>query len=76
MALSLSDFTPGRTGLPCSVATVLQALSEADRKVLLAVLSDPGVQHAAISRVLNAEGHKASSLQVGRHRRRECRCAS
>lgn len=62
-------------GLRCGVERLMEKLESGDRKVLQAALDDRDVEHAAIVRVLKAEGHKLSALTVGRHRNGECRCA-
>ena len=58
----------------CGVTKVLGSLSDADRKVLEAALADPDVTHAAIERVLAAEGIELPQGTVRRHRNGECAC--
>ena len=58
----------------CGVTKVLGSLSDADRKVLEAALADPDVTHAAIERVLAAEGIELPQGTVRRHRHGECAC--
>lgn len=63
-----------RKGPPCTMRTVLEALSDEDRGALEAALTDMTQPHAHIYRVLRENGVEISINTVHRHRRGECAC--
>lgn len=81
MGLSLDAFTAEskpRKGPRCTVGKLIEAMSPADAKVLTDALaaSVDDITHAAITRVLRAEGHSFDASTIGRHRKGECACAT
>lgn len=67
---------PAVVGKPrCSVAVVLDDLSDEDRQTLLDLLGDPLIAHTRISRSLRAIGVDIGETVIGRHRNHRCRCA-
>lgn len=77
--MPLSDHDPRSTntrGLACSVGVLLTDLPEPDRDTLAAWLDDVSMTQTGIWKALKAEGYDCSQQQIGRHRRRECRCAT
>ena len=66
-------------GLPCSVAIVLEALSDEDAQALRDALAVPkgdpnrlSAQH--ISDLLREEGHRVPQKSLELHRKGACRC--
>lgn len=66
-----------RPALPrCTVAVVLDDLSEPERTELVAALSDPVTYtHSAITRVLTRRGYDMHDKRVANHRKGTCACA-
>jgi hypothetical protein len=68
-------------GLPCSVAIVLEVLSDKDAQALRDALAVPkgnpnrlSAQH--ISDLLNEEGHRVPQKSLELHRKGACRCGA
>ncbi len=61
-------------GHKCVVGRMLDALPDADRKVLLAALDDIRFTGTEIHRAVIAEGFRMSYMTLLRHRRGECFC--
>lgn len=59
----------------CSVAVLMDSLSDTDRKDLEKALADPGIPHTAITRALNKRGCNMHDKRLAAHRRGECACA-
>ena len=78
MGLSLDAFAAEsvRRGPTCSVSALVASLPPKDASVLTDALSNVSITHAAIARVLKAEGHPIDASTVGRHRKRECACGA
>lgn len=65
-----------RTGTPCTVGTILNAMSKEDAKTLREALADPSIKGTAIWRALSGRGYKINEGTVTRHRRKGCTCGS
>lgn len=63
-----------KTGMPCSVAAVLEALSPKEAAILRDWLGSPEWTARSIFEALLVEGHQVGLQTIGRHRRGECRC--
>jgi hypothetical protein len=65
-------------GPPCSVARLLERLSEEDRKVVETILDQKadgqGISNRKLHEILVGEGHVVSYHSLGSHRRKQCRC--
>jgi hypothetical protein len=65
-------------GPPCSVARLLERLSEEDREAVQEILSrkadGQGISNRKLHEILIGEGHVVSYHSLGSHRRRQCRC--
>lgn len=62
-----------RKGLPCGVATVLDALDAADRADLRTLLESE-VAGVHIARALTNRGHEIKGHTIQRHRHGDCAC--
>lgn len=73
----LADIQRESAGTPrrCSVADLMDSMSEPDAKDLADALGDPSIPHTAITRALNKRGHDMHDKRVAAHRRGECACA-
>lgn len=73
----LADIQSESAGTPrrCSVADLLDSMTDADAKDLESALADPAIPHTAITRALNKRGHDMHDKRVAAHRRGECACA-
>jgi hypothetical protein len=77
--MPLADHDPrstGTRGFPCSVKVLLTEMPEHDRNTFAAWLDDVSMTQGGIWKALKSEGYDCSQQQIGRHRRRECRCAT
>lgn len=59
---------------PCAYMIMVNAMPEADQKVLAQAWAD-GVSQRTILRVLRAEGYKTSNEAIMAHRTGACKCA-
>jgi len=80
MSLAARSKTPptlAQPGTPCSVGRLLAELPKAEAGGLREMLDAPWRvwPHSEIEKALEAEGHRFGQGQVGRHRRKTCRCA-
>lgn len=66
------DLFAKRTSLICTVCSMLAKLTDEERAALNAIMADPNVQGAAISRVLLSNGIDIKAGVLQRHRRKEC----
>jgi hypothetical protein len=72
-AIAATAATPNRA--QCSIAKLLEgALTKANAQDLRDALANQDLPSAAISRGLDAVGHRVSALTVQRHRRGSCAC--
>ena len=78
MALSIEEFTAASSPrrAVCSVAKILGVLDAKDRAVLTDAMRNPNVTHAAVAKVLCANGHDVRQSTVSRHRGGGCACGS
>lgn len=78
MSLAKRSSTPNGTihGGPCSVALLLETLDKAEAKALQKILDSPWRvwPHLRVEAELRDEGLVVGQGQVGKHRRRACRC--
>lgn len=74
LAQQLANIPVTRKGPRCGLAILLEQLSDADREALIAALADERATGPFISRTLNSNGHRITTNQIGRHRRKECAC--
>jgi hypothetical protein len=62
-------------GPRCTVARLLDELTEQDRATFLLALNDPDISDAALYRALENDGHTVARLPaLGKHRRGQCNC--
>lgn len=76
--MGLAEHTPSKrrpTGMPCSVQSLLDSLSESDRAELNSWLSS-GFSQEAIFKALKDAGHVVGKQTINRHRSQSCRCFS
>lgn len=76
-----ANLTGSRQGMPCSVATLLEELDAtkpSEAEALRMMLDSPWRVwgHTAIEEALEAEGYSVGTGQIGKHRRKRCRCRS
>lgn len=78
MSLAKRATTPIKAihGIPCSVGELLASLDKAEAKALQVMLAAPWRMwpHNHIEQALWDEGHAVGQGQVGKHRRKGCRC--
>lgn len=74
--MALADRNPKAKppGKPCSVNALLTTMPGDDATALTTWLNDVTVTESGIWQALASEGYTCSRQQIGRHRRRECRC--
>jgi hypothetical protein len=70
----LENLTPGTRQYPCKIRTILQELSDADRKVLVEALESPLWNNSALTTALNERGLKVSRYSVDSHTGKRCSC--
>ena len=56
----------------CSVCTLVERLTKEESKILKEKLSNASITHAALGKVLKANGHNITDGTLGRHRRGDC----
>lgn len=56
----------------CSVCKMIASLTKAEQEALAPRMEDPDISHAALSRVLQANGHQIMQGTLARHRNKEC----
>lgn len=63
-------------GTPCSVGELLSELDKVEAKALQTMLDSPWRiwPHLHVEEAIRAEGHPVGQGQVGKHRRKACRC--
>lgn len=61
-------------GPACSVAVLLEQLSDDDKAALLAAFNDKRWRSSAISSQLESEGIDLHASTIARHRRGACKC--
>jgi hypothetical protein len=74
LAKAFAQAPPVMKGPACSVALVLESLSDEDRDALTAVLNDKRWRSTDIAAQLEAEGISVSDATLSRHRRGACKC--
>lgn len=63
-----------QNGIPCSVATLLDALPQKESDAFASMLSNPSWSSESIWLACRDEGYTLGRQSVGRHRRMQCRC--
>lgn len=63
-------------GTPCSIGELLSTLEKAEAKALQTMLDAPWRvwPHLHVEEAVRTEGYTVGQGQVGKHRRRACRC--
>jgi len=56
----------------CTVCKMIKSLDKPEKEALALRMDNPEISHAAISRVLQANGYKISQGTLARHRNGEC----
>jgi hypothetical protein len=70
----LENFNPTTRQYPCKIRTILQELSETDKKVLVEALESPLWNNSALTTALNERGLKVSRYSVDSHTGKRCSC--
>jgi len=70
----LENFTPTTRQYSCKMKTILDSLSEADRKTLTDALESPLWNNSALTTALNERGLKLSRYSVDAHTGKRCSC--
>lgn len=70
----IHEHNSSRRGPVCSVGTVLEALSDADREDLKIALLDKSVKSTAIVKALRLRNISLADSTINRHRRGICAC--
>jgi len=70
----LENLSPATRLYPCKIRTILQELSDADRKVLVEALESPLWNNSALTTALNERGLKVSRYSVDSHTGKRCSC--
>jgi hypothetical protein len=70
----LEGLAPSGRQYPCKINTILESLSEADRKILVEALDSPVWNNSALTTALNERGLKVSRYSVDAHTGKRCSC--
>ena len=70
----LENMKPTTRQYPCKIRSILESLSDADRKVLTDALDSPLWNNSALTTALNERGLKVSRYSVDSHTRKQCSC--
>jgi hypothetical protein len=70
----LEGLTPATRQYSCKMNTILESLSEADRKILVEALESPLWNNSALTTALNERGLKLSRYSVDSHTGKQCSC--
>jgi hypothetical protein len=70
----LENLKPTTRHYPCKMKTILESLSESDRKTLTDALESPLWNNSALTTALNERGLKLSRYTVDAHTGKRCSC--
>jgi hypothetical protein len=70
----LENMKPTSRQYPCKMKSILESLSDADRKILAEALESSLWNNSALTTALNERGLKVSRYSVDSHTRKQCSC--
>ena len=71
----LENLKPSSRQYSCKINTIINELTEADKKILIEALESPLWNNSALTTALNERGLKVSRYSVDSHTGKRCSCS-